>query len=83
MTVTLRGMIDQGLNFSINSDDPAYMGSEYLTEVLMRAQAQSSLTEGELVQIERNAFKAAWISEARRAQFLDRLDAFARTWGVA
>ena len=79
----VRGMIDQGLNFSINSDDPAYMGSEYLTEVLMRAQAQSSLTEGELVQIERNAFKAAWISEARRAQFLDRLDAFARTWGVA
>lgn len=79
----VRGMLDQGLNFSINSDDPAYMSSEYLTEVLIRAQVQSSLTERELIKIERNAFNAAWISEERRAQFVDRLDAFARTWGVA
>ena len=79
----VRGMLDQGLNFSINSDDPAYMGSEYLTEVLVRAQVQNSLTERELVQIERNAFNAAWIPEGRRAHFVDRLDAFARTWGVA
>ncbi|PTQ12407.1 adenosine deaminase [Sphingomonas oleivorans] len=78
----VRGMLDQGLNVTINSDDPAYMGSEYLNEVLVRAQAQSALTQQELVRIERNAFNAAWISEERRKHFLGKLDSFARTWDV-
>ncbi|MDI1297038.1 MAG: adenosine deaminase, partial [bacterium] len=78
----VRKMLDNGLNLSINSDDPAYMGSEYITDVLIKAQAQSGLTKAELVQIERNGFTSAWISPARRDRLLARLDAFARTWGV-
>lgn len=78
----VRGMLDQGLNLSINSDDPAYMGSEYINEVLVKAQARSALTKAELVRIERNAFNTAWISDARCKPFLDRLDAFARANGV-
>ena len=41
----VRGMLDAGLNLSINSDDPAYMGSEYLNMVQMKAQARSALTK--------------------------------------
>jgi adenosine deaminase len=78
----VRGMLDQGLNVTINSDDPAYMGSEYLTDVLVKAQARSRLSREELVRIERNAFNAAWIPEDRRKPFLDRLDAFARAWNL-
>lgn len=79
----VRGMLDQGLAITINSDDPAYMGSEYLTKVLIRAQAESHLTMAELVRIERNAFNAAWIPDARRAPYLTRLDDYARAWGVS
>lgn len=79
----VRGMLDQGLNITISSDDPAYMGSEYLNEVLARAQARSALTKAELVHMERNAFHAAWISEDQRKPLLARLDAFARDEGVA
>jgi adenosine deaminase len=79
----VRGMLDQGLNVTINSDDPAYMGSKYLLDVLADAQARSALTKRELVRIERNAFNAAWISQEERQPYLDRLDTFARTWGVA
>lgn len=79
----VRGMLDQKLNVTINSDDPAYMGSKYLTDVLIDAQARSSLTKREVVQIERNAFNAAWISEQERQIYLGRLEAFARTWGIA
>ena len=75
-------MLDQGLNLTINSDDPAYMGSEYLNAVLVSAQRRSGLTERELVRIERNAFNAAWISDERRSHFQARLDDFARKWGV-
>jgi adenosine deaminase len=79
----VRGMLDQGLNVTINSDDPAYMGSKYLLDVLIDAQARSALTKRELVRIERNAFNAAWISPKERQPYLDRLDAFVRTWSVA
>ncbi|MBW8753831.1 MAG: adenosine deaminase [Sphingomonadales bacterium] len=78
----VRGMLDQGLNVTVNSDDPAYMGSEYLNAVLVRAQAQNALTKRELVQLERNAFNAAWISDDRRRHFLGRLDAFAQAHGI-
>lgn len=72
----VRGMIDAGLNFSINSDDPAYMGSAYLTAVMADAARRSALTRAEMVAIERNAFGAAWVPEARRRQLIARLDAF-------
>jgi len=79
----VRGMLDQGLNVTINSDDPAYMGSKYMTDVLIDAQVRSKLTKQELVRIERNAFNAAWISAQDRQPYLDRLDAFAKKWGVS
>jgi adenosine deaminase len=79
----VRGMIDAGLNLTINSDDPAYMGSEYLNEVLVKAQARSALTKAELVMLSRNAFNAGWMEEAQRAAYLAKLDAFARAEGVA
>ena len=79
----LREMLDAGLKVSVNSDDPAYMGSEYITEVLIRAQKDSALTPAELVQIERFAFETAWIPEEQRAGYLAKLEAYAQSWGVA
>ncbi|MCJ2188050.1 adenosine deaminase [Novosphingobium beihaiensis] len=78
----LRQMLDAGLKVSVNSDDPAYMGSEYITEVLIRAQKDSTLTPAELVRIERNAFETAWIPAQQRDGYLARLKAYAQTWGV-
>ncbi|MCJ2179302.1 adenosine deaminase [Novosphingobium album (ex Hu et al. 2023)] len=79
----LREMLDAGLKVSVNSDDPAYMGSEYITEVLIRAQKDSALTPAELVRIERNAFGTAWIPAQQRDGYLAKLDAYAQTWGAA
>jgi adenosine deaminase len=78
----VRGMLDQGLAIMLNSDDPAYMGSEYLNEVMVRAQQRSALTKSELVGMSRNAFNAAWLPDADKAAYLAKLDAFARQWGV-
>ncbi|MFC3442457.1 adenosine deaminase [Sphingobium rhizovicinum] len=79
----VRGMIDAGLTLTINSDDPAYMGSEYLNDVLVKAQARSALTRKELVMLSRNAFNAGWMDEGYRAACLAKLDAFAKAEGVA
>jgi adenosine deaminase len=54
-------MLDAGLKVTISSDDPAYMGSEYLDDVLNRAVARSGLSRADLITIARNGFEAAWL----------------------
>lgn len=78
----VRAMLDAGLRVTINSDDPAYMGSEYLNEVLVRAQAQNRLTRRELVAIQRTAFQSAWLPAQRRDAYVAELDAFAGKHGI-
>lgn len=73
----VRGMLDAGLNVTINSDDPAYMASEYMTEVLVRAQLRSNLSKAELMAIQRTAFDAAWLPPADKATLHAKMDAFA------
>ena len=75
----VRGMLDQGLNVTISSDDPAYMGSRYVADAIVDAQPVSALTRAELVQIQRNAFNAAWLPPAQRDAYLVELDRFAAT----
>ena len=75
----VRGMLDQGLNVTISSDDPAYMGSRYVADAIVDAQPVSALTRAELVQIQRNAFNAAWLPPAQRDAYLAELDRFAAT----
>ena len=72
----IKTMLDRGLWVTINSDDPAYFPG-YMTENFVVAQRDAGLTKKELVQISRNAFEAAWLSEPERAPYLDRLDSYA------
>ena len=72
----VKAMLDAGLKVTINSDDPAYFPG-YMTENFVVAQRDAGLTKAELVQISRNAFEAAWLSDAERASYLERLDAYA------
>ena len=79
----IRNMLAAGLKITINSDDPGYMQSVYMTESLAKAQAAADLTPEELIQISRNAFEAAWISDAERETYLAALQDFAQTYRVA
>lgn len=76
----VRGMLDHGLNVTINSDDPAYMGSRYVADAIVAAQQRSHMTRAELVRVQRNAFTAAWLPPARRAALLAELEQFDRDW---
>lgn len=72
----VRAMLDAGLKVTISSDDPAYMASEYINDVLLRAVTRSNLSRAELAQIARNGFEAAWLPEADKRLLLARLDAY-------
>jgi adenosine deaminase len=72
----LRTMIDRGLLVTINSDDPAYFGG-YLNENYRAVQEALHLTDGELAQLARNSFQAAFLSAAEKQALLRRVDDYA------
>ncbi len=72
----IKVMLDRSLRVTVNSDDPAYFPG-YVSENLAAVAEAVSLTERELVQIERNAFTIAWITDQERAAYLGDLDAYA------
>lgn len=75
----VRNMMDAGLKVTISSDDPAYMGSEYLNDVLIRAADRSRLSREEIIMIARNGFEAAWLPQADKDAMLARLAAYVKT----
>jgi adenosine deaminase len=74
----LKTMLDHGLLATVNSDDPAYFPG-YVGENLAAAQEAVGLTRAEVVQLERNAFDVAWLSDDERAPYLAALEAYAES----
>lgn len=72
----IKAMLDRSLRVTVNSDDPAYFPG-YIGENLAAVTEAVNLTKPELVQIERNAFTLAWITDQERATYLGNLDAYA------
>jgi adenosine deaminase len=72
----IKAMLDRSLRVTVNSDDPAYFPG-YIGENLAAVAEAVNLTQRDLVQIERNAFTIAWITDEARAGYLRDLDAYA------
>jgi len=68
-------MLDLGLRATINSDDPAYFGG-YIAENFRAAAAGRGLGKAQLVALARNSFLGAFLDEARRQEYLRRLEVF-------
>jgi adenosine deaminase len=71
----IRRMLQLGMLATINSDDPAYFRA-YLNENLLALHDEGGLTRDEIVQLVRNSFTAAWLDEALRNEYLDRLQRY-------
>jgi adenosine deaminase len=72
----IKDMLERSMRVTVNSDDPAYFPG-YISENLVAVAEAVNLTQRELVQIERNAFTIAWITDEERAAYLRDLDAYA------
>ena len=57
----LKAALELGLNVTVNTDDPAYMRSYYMSDVLVNTQRAVGLTREQVVQLARNAFGSAWM----------------------
>lgn len=75
----ISGLLRGGVKVTVSSDDPAYMGGDYVSENLLALAAGAELSRAELVLLQRNAFEIAWLDDDARAVLLDELAAYARS----
>lgn len=69
----IRQFLDEGVAFSINSDDPAYFGNNYILDNYCAVQDAFELTVSEWTRICEASIKGSWCSEHRKEQMLARL----------
>ena len=69
----LRRFFDEGLLVTLNSDDPAFFGSDVATEYLL-AHTQQGFTRDELRQLAANSIRASFLPENQKAAWLARID---------
>ena len=72
----LKRALELGLNVTVNTDDPSYMRSYYMSEVLLNTQQAVGLTREQVAQLARNAFRSAWIGEGEREAFVEAVDGY-------
>lgn len=65
-------MLDQGMNVSINSDDPAYFGG-YLVDNFMAVNQALGMSRKDAALLARNSISASFVDPQRKAQLLARL----------
>jgi len=69
----LRRLFDQGLLVTLNSDDPAFFGSDLAREFLL-AHTEQNFTRDELRELAGNSFQASFLPAETKAAWLARID---------
>ena len=79
----LRTFLNKGVRFSINSDDPAYFGNNYILDNYIAVQEAFHFSVGEWGTICRNAIQGSWCADSRKEEMLTRLAAVIERWESA
>jgi len=69
----LRQYFDRGLLVTLNSDDPAFFGSDVANEYLL-AHTEQQFTRKELRQLASNSIRASYLPELDKIELLARID---------
>ncbi|MFT4306977.1 MAG: adenosine deaminase [Microbacterium sp.] len=76
------GLMREGVAVTVNSDDPAYFGG-YVGDNYVALAEYAGLDETDLVRLALNSFAASWLTPARRAGYVARVEDYAAAHGVA
>ena len=69
----LKAQLEAGLLVTVNSDDPAYFGG-YVNQNYQAIADALDLSNEQLIQLARNSFTAAFMSEADKARHLSEIE---------
>ncbi|KHN97276.1 Adenosine deaminase [Metarhizium album ARSEF 1941] len=71
----LRQLLDKGVKYCINSDDPAYMHDVWIDGNQEKAYHHGGLSKADMVQLGRNAVEMSWADESVKGSIYAELDA--------
>jgi len=71
----LKIMLDQGLNATVNSDDPAYFGG-YVVDNYVAVADALNLSPEELITLAYNSLNASFLDDAKKAEYIGRFEAY-------
>ncbi len=69
-------LLHKGIKVTVNSDDPAYFQS-YISDDMYALATKYNLTKEDLVQLAKNAFEIAWISDEKKKAYVKMVDDYA------
>ncbi len=69
----LKEMMERGIKVTVNSDDPAFFGG-YLNDNFIAAADALSLNKEDIIQLVKNSFEAAFITDAEKKVFLRKVE---------
>ncbi|HEY1900923.1 MAG TPA: adenosine deaminase [Terracidiphilus sp.] len=69
----LRQLFDAGLMVTVNSDDPAFFGSDLANEYLL-AHTEQGFTREELRRLAANSIRSSFLPEETKTEWLSRID---------
>jgi aminodeoxyfutalosine deaminase len=72
----LRQYFDAGLLITLNSDDPAFFGSDLANEYLL-AHTQQAFTREELRQLAANSIRASFLPDTEKTRWVSQIDSLA------
>jgi len=75
-------LLNEGVQVTVNSDDPAYFGG-YMNENFLALYEALQLSQDQAVQLVRNSFAASFIDSARRDELNGILDAYMKQCAIA
>lgn len=76
----IRRFLDAGVQFSINSDDPAYFGGHYILDNYCAVQDAFDLNAREWRSICEAGIRGSWCDEGRKSELLAKLDRVLQDW---
>lgn len=68
-------LLKAGVQISINSDDPAYFKG-YISDNYYAVAQKYQLTQAQIIQLAKNSFNAAWISDQQKQLYLTEIDRY-------
>lgn len=71
----LKRLLDSGLCVTVNSDDPSYFGG-YIAENFIAVQQALGLNKNDIQNLVRNSFKAAFLNDEEKKEWLDEVDLY-------
>ena len=74
-------LLERGITFCLNSDDPAYFMGQYMNDILLTTQRAAGLNQEQMVRIMSNAFASSWDSENGKRANLARLESYSSEFG--